>query len=99
MVEVYFKDFKRTGESYLIKCGEGYYTEHASYEKDQFGKYKEFGARIVLDPSKHCMIEVSESMKDTDYAKSLLKKIEDSGFTSPTFVKFYKGTCSVLVEA
>lgn len=83
---------------YLIECDGGYYTENASKEKDAFGKHKEFGHRLVQDPSQHTMSHWSYDMAFSDYGKAGLKKIEELGFKNPKFTKFIRAECIVLIK-
>jgi hypothetical protein len=83
----------------LIKCNDGYYTEYASKEKDIYGEPKEFGDRLVQNPNEHRMNTFSEYAAFSNYGKEKLKKIEESGFINPRFVKFLRSDCVVLMEA
>lgn len=98
MVKHYIEKIGKMEPYCLIKCDGGYYTKYASYEKDILGRPKEFGDRLVDNPSEHCMVEFSTAMAHDDYGKKALERVESLGFKNPHFVTLYKANCRVIFE-
>ena len=97
-IKHYIEKIRKKEPFCLIRCEGGYYTKYASYEKNVVGRYKEFGDRLVGDPSKHCMVEFSTSVAYSDYGKEKLKEIEKLGFKNPQFVTLYRADCTIIFE-
>ena len=95
----YYIDKVGKQESFcLIKCDGGYYTKYASYAKDKFNNYLEFGDRLVSDPTEHSMVQFSVGMAYSEYGNETLAELKEKGFINPRFVTLHKAECTVIIE-
>ncbi len=98
---MFIESVNEKGHIYLIECEGKYYTRYASNAKDKFGRYMEFGSRLVENPAEHCMVEFSEEMalhfQEGEYGKEKLNEISEKGFPNPRFVRFIRANCKVLI--